>query len=272
MLSSLRGQLWMIRTDMVTNFALAALEAREDNREEEWREDFYDMRKAAFVDQSGIGHVEIKGALMESIARIYEKLGIATKYETIIAETTALVEAGAKAILYHVNSPGGTVAGNVEASNFIASLEIPTAAFCKGLSCSAAYKLSAATGFIIATPSASVGNIGTILSWMDCTEFWREAGIEFKALTSEGADLKSTFHLEPDETQLVFLQESINEAGKSFRDFVKSNRPMIDDEVFRAGWYEGERAETLGLVDGLGTEDDVQDFLENLTRQTKQRP
>ena len=268
MLSSLRGQLWMIRPDMVADFALAALEAKEDKPEqkgEDWREDYYPMRKAAYVDANGIGHVEIKGALMEAIARIYEKLGLATKYETIISETNALVDSGAKAILYHVNSPGGTVAGNVEAASFIQNLAVPTASFCQGLSCSAAYKLSASTNFIIATPSASVGNIGTILSWADCSEFWKEMGIEFKALTSEGADLKSTFHLEPNETQLAFLQESIDAAGKQFRDSVKANRPQVDDEVFRAGWYEGERAESLGLIDGIGDAEDAAEALKQLT-------
>jgi ClpP class serine protease len=110
---------------------------------------------------------------------------------------------------------------------------------------------------IVAAPSAQVGNIGAILSWADCDAFWEGMGITFKALVSEGADLKSTFHLEPSESQIAFLQESIDEAGKAFRDHVAKGRSaaagdVLSDEVWRAGWYSGDRAESLGLVDFIG--------------------
>ena len=250
----------MIRPDMVGEFALSALEVGE--REESFNyADYYPMRQAASIDGNGIATVEIKGALLNSSPKIYEKLGLATTYGTIIEETQAALDTGAKAVLFRVSSPGGTVAGNIEAASFIASLKAPTGVFCSGLACSAAYKLSAGADFILATHSAEVGNIGTILSWADCTEFWRENGIEMKALTNEGADLKSTFHLEPDESQLAFLQESINEAGAAFRAHVEASRPNIDAEVFRAGWYSGERAEALGLIDGTGNEQDAKDLL-----------
>lgn len=135
----------------------------------------------------------------------------------------------------------------------IAASAIPISSFCASLACSAAYHLIAGTKRIIASPSATVGNIGTILSWADDTEFWNAMGIEWKALVNEGADLKSTGHLEPDETQIAFLQESINESGKAFRDHVQKHRPGINAEVFRAGWYSGEKAKALGLTDEIGT-------------------
>lgn len=263
MLASIKAQQWMIRPDLVGEFALSALEVS-DRGEEFNYADYYPMRQAMAIDGNGIATVEIKGALLNSAPKIYEKLGLATTYATIIAETEQAIDGGAKGILYRVSSPGGTVAGNIEASSFIANLELPTGVFCSGLACSAAYKLSAGADFILATASAEVGNIGTILSWMDCTEFWRENGIEMKALTNEGADLKSTFHTEPDETQIAFLQESINEAGAQFRAHVEAGRPNIDAEVFRAGWYSGERAESLGLIDGIGTESDAREELAKL--------
>jgi ClpP class serine protease len=108
------------------------------------------------------------------------------------------------------------------------------------------------------------------MSWVDCTEFWRENGIEFKALTSEGADLKSTFHLEPNETQLAFLQESINESGRRFREHVEEGRGKagvrMDDEVWRAGWYCGNRAGELGLIDELGSAEEARQNLLALTQ------
>lgn len=257
MLASIRGQQWMIRPDMIQQFALAALDVPEKaNALGIQLEDFFELRPAAAIDGDGIAHIHIHSALVDSCPAIYEKLGLCTRYSTITAETTAAVEAGARGIVYHVDSPGGTVSGCVETAKMIANLPIPTIAHCHGLACSAAYKLAAGCDAIVATESATVGNIGTIMSWMDCSEFWRSNGIEFKAIVSEGADLKSTFHLEPDEAQVEFLQESINEAGKAFRDHVAAGRAAagatLSDEVWRAGWYSGKRAGELGLIDDIG--------------------
>lgn len=253
MLATVRGQHWLIREDKLHEFALAALEIQEPKEGLEFDiEDFYNLRESVSLTPDGVAVIEIRGALMHNAPGIYEKLGMVTRYATLISEIEQAEEAGARAIFFDLNSPGGTVAGCIEAARTIAAIEVPTMGYVSGMACSACYKLAAGMDSIVASPSADVGNIGTILSWADCTEFWREAGIEFKAITNEGADLKSTFHVEPDETQVEFLQESINAAGQAFRDWVESNRE-VDEEVFRAGWYSGDRAEQLGLTDGQAT-------------------
>jgi len=266
MLASLRGQQWLARPDAIQAYALAALDVPEKaNSINIQFEDFFELRPSSYLDTNGIGHVHVHSMLMASCPAIYEKLGLVTRYSTIIADTQAMIDGGARAILFHINSPGGTVSGNIEASKFAQSLTIPTASYCHGLACSAAYKFAAGTGAIIASESAQVGNIGTIMAWDDCSEFWAKQGIEFKALVSEGADLKSTFHLEPDETQRAFLQASIDEAGAVFREHVAAGRAAagatLDPEIWRAGWYDGEHAMQLGLIDQIGTAQDATNYL-----------
>jgi len=274
MLSSIRGQQWLMRPDSIQTFALAALDVPEkSNALNISIEDFFELREPMSIDADGIAHIHIHAALVDSCPPIYEKLGLCTCYATIEAEIAASLQAGAKAIIFHTNSPGGTVSGNVECAGIIADLPIPTIGYASGLACSAAYKLIAGCDAIVATESAQVGNIGTILSWADCTEFWRENGIEFKALTSEGADYKSTFHLEPNEEQLAFLQESINEAGRQFREHVTAGRTAagatLDPEIWKAGWYSGQRAGELGLIDAIGTAADARSLLlQNLQVET----
>lgn len=269
MLASIRSQSWIIRPEAMQEFALAAMDVAEksssEHRADSYWEQFYTLRQKAFIDGDGIAHIEVRGALLNQASTLYETLGLATRYGTIISETEAAVEQGAKAILYHVDSPGGTVSGVIEAGDSIKNAGVPTAAHCSGLACSAAYWLSSGCSEIIATPSAIVGNIGAIISWVDCEKFWNDAGIQFKALVSEGADLKSTFHLEPNETQVEFLQDSINESGAAFRDHVSTGREAagatLDPEVFRAGWYSGDRAGMLGLIGGIGTAKDAANYL-----------
>lgn len=256
----------MMLPESMQTFALAALDVPEKSNALNLSiEDFFELRPESVMDTDGIAHIHIHGALVDSSPAIYEKLGLCTRYSTLRGEVAAAVEQGAKGILFHANSPGGTVAGCVEAAKEIMDLSIPTAAHCSGLACSACYKLIAGTDAIIASESATVGNIGTIMSWMDCSEFWKESGIEFKALTSEGADLKSTFHLEPNETQIAFLQEGINEAGRQFREHVATGREKagaeLDPEIWRAGWYSGERAGSLGLIDAIGSAEEARQWL-----------
>lgn len=254
MLATVRGQQWLIREDRLHQFAFDAINAEETLLTAAQLDvgDFFDVRRPVEMTPDGVAVIEVKGALMHEAPKFYEDLGLVTRYGTLIKEIEQAEDAGATGVLFKVNSPGGTVSGCIEASMAIADIDVPKVAWCNGLACSAAYKLAVGCDDIVASPSAEVGNIGTIRKWADCTEFWREAGIEFKALVSEGADLKSTGHLEPNETQVAFLQEGVDEAGAEFRDWVETNRPGIDPEVFRAGWYSGDRAESLGLIDAQG--------------------
>jgi capsid assembly protease len=259
MMASVRGQKWLIREDYLQEVALSMLEVRESLDIE--FEDFYDPRTPLAMTDEGVAIIQIKGALINGGPAIFEKLGLCTRYSTIQGEIEAATNAGATAFLFNMNSPGGTVAGCIETARKIEAIEVPKWGFAEGVACSACYKLAAGMDVIAASPSAEVGNIGTILSWADCSEFWKEMGVEFKALTSEGADLKSTFHLEPDGKQIEFLQEGVNEAGEAFRGWVADHRP-VDAEVFRAGWYSGDRAEQLGLIDG---QSDLPSVLASLT-------
>jgi len=213
-------------------------------------EDFFNLRPASSIE-NGIGTVSIQGMLTNAVPAIYEKLGIVTSYDSIKVEIDELLSQGAQAINFVINSGGGSVNGAIELSRYIASLTVPTAATVTSCACSAAYMLASATNRIVISETAQIGNIGTIMSWYDFTQYFQRMGIEPKAITNEGATLKSTFHLEPNAEQLAFLQESANQHGETFQAFVLERRPDLDEEVFRAGWYSGQRAIDLGLADEI---------------------
>jgi protease-4 len=213
-------------------------------------DDFYNLRPKPFIE-NGIGTINIQGMLTNGVPAIYEKIGIVTSYDSIKDEIDDLLDNGAQAINFVINSGGGSVNGAIELSRYIASLSVPTAATVTSCACSAAYMLASATNRIVISETAQIGNIGTIMSWYDFTQYFQRMGIEAKAITNEGATLKSTFHLEPNAEQLAFLQESANQHGETFQAFVSERRPDLDEEVFRAGWYSGQRAIDLGLADEI---------------------
>ena len=267
-LSGISGDIWAMDEDKVKTFALSCIDASEKSAESLSK--FYPMRSAMSIASLPIGKVAIipiKGSLMNKAPSIYEELGLVTTYQTIQSQTQMAVDDGAVGIIYHVDSPGGTVSGCVETADIIAGLSIPTVAYCEWTACSAAYWLASQTDYIVAGKSANIGNIGAVLAWADLTKFWESMGVEFKALVSDGASLKSTFHTEPNAEQITFLQESINDAGKLFSNSVMEARKKagveMDDEVFKAGWYSGQKAISLGLADDIGTlEQAIKYFIE----------
>lgn len=219
-------------------------------------DDFFSVREPMHIDEYGIAHIEIKGALMDNAPKIMEKIGM-TDYRTIRSEIAQAQDA--MGILLKIDSPGGTVAGLEEASDAIMASKVPTVAYVDGMCCSAAYHLASSSEGIMASPSSDVGNIGTVLAWYDDAQFLADMGLELNVITNEGADLKGTFRDSPmTEAQREFLQEETNRIGEEFQDHVLENRPDIDEEVFRAGWYHGKRAGQLGLIDAIGNYDEAQ--------------
>ncbi len=114
---------------------------------------------------------------------------------------------------------------------------------------------------MVASPSALVGSIGTILPWIDKSKMWSLNGIEFDPIVNDGADLKGMMHgpsLTDD--QRDFLQQHVNDLASQFQQHVSDFREL-DDEVWRAGVYIGERAAGINLVDDIGGESLARDFL-----------
>ena len=214
--------------------------------------DLVNARPAAELDEDGTGHVWVQDTLGDKMPALWGMVGN-TDYRQLREEVGTLASAGATNLVLHIDSPGGMVAGLEEAGAAIINAGLDTTAIVDGMACSAAYYLACCADRIIASPSSDVGNIGAVMAWEDDTAFWKSEGVEFNVLTNEGADLKGTFRESPmTSAQREFLQTELNRIGAEFRHHVDGNRE-VDPEVFRAGWYSGQRALDLGLIDTLTT-------------------
>lgn len=211
---------------------------------------FINKRKESRLE-NGIGIVHVFGSLISDSTPIDKELGC-TDYDDIVKDCDKLLEQGAKGIVFEFNSGGGEVSGCVETAEYIENLPVPTVAFIKQ-ACSAAYKLATSCNWLVATKSAYVANIGTILVMMDTSKLMESMGVEFICFTNEGATLKSTGHLPSlTEEQTAFLQDEINLMGENFKNHVLKHRPNISEEVWKAGWYWGDKALSMNIVDELG--------------------
>lgn len=166
-----------------------------------------------------------------------------------------LVEARADihTVIFHFNTPGGMVAGAPEAASQILGLGLSkrTVAWCDNQACSAGYYLAAACGEIYAQPSADVGSISTILALVDQSRAWEMEGLKMEIFTD--GNLKATGYpgtVLTDE-QRAFLEARRDAVGAGFKRFVASRRPGVPAEAMEGGWYSGQAALDLGLVDGF---------------------
>lgn len=207
--------------------------------------DFFSPRQEMTIEE-GIATIHVTGGLANKAPRIHSIFGNTT-YEQINAEIYAANAAEVDAIILNIDSGGGSVSGLHEVAEAIRASSAPTFAHCDSLACSAAYRIAASTSHIWATPSANVGNIGVV------SAIYAGSNDDYLVLTNDGADLKGAGWNGVSESQKQFMQDRVNKLGDEFRAEVKSQRPEISEEVFRAGWYYGSEAVELGLVDSIGS-------------------
>lgn len=252
-------ELYNITPDGFSNLQANLKEAKGD-----WDfSDFVNVRKDMMINES-VATIYIQGATLNKAPEIYKALGN-TDYQDVIADLDQALEAGAKGVILEIDSCGGTVQGCKELADKVANYPLPVVTYYNGMGCSAAYKTGCGGDVIIATPTSIVGNIGTILCFTDTSKMYESYGINVEAITNDGATLKDTFHRLPlTDDQRDFLTDGINSNGEAFQNHVKANRPTIDDEVWKAGWYSGERAIELGLIDMTGDYDSALETINEL--------
>lgn len=156
-------------------------------------------------------------------------------------------------VIFRFNTPGGQAAGVPEAASQILELGSSkrTVAWCDNQACSAGYFLAAACGEIYAQPSADVGSISTILALVDRSREWEMEGLRMEIFTD--GNLKSMGYpgtVLSDE-QRAFLEARRDAVGSGFKSFVASRRPGVPASAMEGGWYSGQAALDLGLVDGF---------------------
>ena len=169
----------------------------------------------------------------------------------------------ARAIVLHINSPGGSPVQSQRVYRAITALreqgDKPIIAVIEDLGASGAYYMAAAADEIVAAPSSLVGSIGVIYAGFGLDQVIDDLGVERRVFTAgdNKAFLDPFSEMRPD--QQVFWQNVLDTTHQQFIDAVKAGRGerlAEDPKVFSGLIWTGEQALELGLVDRLGTLDD----------------
>lgn len=222
--------------------------------------DFVNQRRPYTLDaENGIAVIHANDVLARGLTNVDKLLG-ATDYNDLIDELgQACDDLAVKGVFLDVNSPGGSAIGAPEAAAAVAALAQckPVVAYVETVGASAAYYLASAAQCIVASPSAIVGSIGTIATFVNIAGLLSRFGVQVNLIT--GGDLKAagTPFREMTRQERDFLESRVAEMTTAFREWVGSSRQSVTLDTMQGQWFSGRTAQSLGLVDQVGDRRDA---------------
>lgn len=170
------------------------------------------------------------------------------------------------AVVLDLQTPGGQAMGTegmVSAIEYLKQHK-PVVTFVRGMATSAGYKIGARGHHIMTDgKGAQVGSIGTMISYLDFTQFMTDKGVREINIVSSLSPQKNKFNFSnPSEADINLIQsDMLNPLTELFQESVKEARPNLDERVFSdelsGDVFMSEAALQLGLIDSIGTYQDA---------------
>ncbi len=190
----------------------------------------------------GVGILELSGVIMDS-------------RKTLRAIQRFQDNPEVKAIVVHINSPGGAVAPSQEIHDAIKAFTKPKVASMSSVAASGGYYVAVATDQIYANPGTITGSIGVIMEFANLEKLYEWAKIKrFSIKTGKFKDSGAEYReMQPEERAL--LQGMVDDVLLQFKTAVATGRKLTLDEVTPLAdgrIFSGTQAKAVKLVDELG--------------------
>lgn len=178
-----------------------------------------------------------------------------------------LGKSNAKAVIVHIDSPGGTTAGSEQLHQSLLRLkeQKPVVVVVDGLAASGGYIAALASDHIIAQSSSLVGSIGVLIQFPNVSDLMKTLGVKVEEVKS--SPLKAAPNgFEPTSPEArAALAALVNDSYAWFRDLVRDRRKMDDTllgQVADGRVFTGRQSLTLRLIDEIGDERAALAYLE----------
>lgn len=205
------------------------------------------------TDKNGIATIELHGTLLKHASSFSANTSTVEARRMVRA---AKNDPNVEAVLLHIDSPGGTVAGTDDLGDDIASLQKtkPTMAYIEDLGASAAYWLASQTGTIYSNAQAVVGSIGVLSVVYDLSRKAEAENITvhvIKAGEMKGAGVPGSLITEE---QIAEWQKLVDAFYDDFISAISEGRGIPKaraTELADGRVHIGQVAVDLGLTDGV---------------------
>ncbi len=171
-----------------------------------------------------------------------------------------------RAVIVHIDSPGGTTAGSEELHEALRRVAAhkPMVVVVDGLAASGGYMAAMAADHIIAQNSSLVGSIGVLFQYPNFTDLLNKVGVSYETIKS--SPLKASPNgLEPTSPEArAAIEALVSDSYAWFKDMVKDRRKLEGadlDKVADGRVFTGRQAIALKLTDEIGREQEAIEWL-----------
>jgi protease-4 len=165
----------------------------------------------------------------------------------------------ARAVIVHINSPGGTTGGSEELFDALKALKDkkPMVVVIDGLAASGGYIAAMSSDYIIAQSSSLVGSIGVLFQYPDFSTLLKTVGVKVEEIKSTPLKAApSVFEPTTPEARAA-IEAIVMDSYDWFKGLVRDNRKLEGEGLARVvdgRVFTGRQAIGLKLIDEIGDE------------------
>ena len=222
------------------------------------------QRATSFKNVKGdIAVIPIHGYISHR-ASMWSLMGLESSSELIgLAFDSAIADPHIGAVVFDINSPGGTVMGLTAVTDKIRNArgKKPIISVANSLMASAAYFIGSASDEIVADPDSETGSIGTIGIHADFSQALENEGVKVTIIKAGEHKGEGNPYEPMSEDAKASWQETVDTYYESFVNAVARNRGITNAKV-KATFGQGrtlnaKKAQSVGMIDRIGTFEQV---------------
>jgi len=165
----------------------------------------------------------------------------------------------AKAVIVHVDSPGGTTAGSEQLFDALSRLreKKPMVVVVDSLAASGGYITALAADHIVAQQTSLVGSIGVLFQYPNVSDLLGKIGVKVESVKSTPLKAAPDGYEPTSPEATAALNAIIQDSYAWFKALVKSRRHLTDDQLAAVDdgrVFTGHQGLPLKLIDELGDE------------------
>lgn len=251
---------WLIQAESLQT--ILAIADRMGNPEALQSRDGKPLDNARTVQmRDGVAVIPVTGPIFR-YANLFTAISGATSTGVLAKDIQAALDNRfVRAIVLDINSPGGEATGINELAQMIfdARGQKPITAYIGGSGASAAYWIASAADKIVADPTAIVGSIGVVMSYLDTAERDAKSGTRvIEVVSSQSPDKRTPPTTDEGRAKVQTIVDALADV---FVGSVARNRGVTTQAVLndfgRGGVMVGDAAKRAGMVDRIGSLESV---------------
>jgi len=210
--------------------------------------------------------IPIKGVIVSDDIDSVFSSGFVSSTEIIATIESVKANPSIEAVIFEINSPGGSAVASDEIGQAIKGINKTTVAWIREVGASGGYWVASSCDVIVANRMSITGSIGVFSSYLEFSGLMSDHNVTYQRLVSgDYKDMGSPFRkLTPEEENM--LQTQLDKVHEFFIEEIALNRNLGIEETrqFSNGMiYLGEEARDLGLVDILGGKIETVGYIED---------